>query len=217
MPKMTISEYAAHRGVTRPAVYDALNKGKIVREPDGRIDSEVADRQWPPREAVLLHPRAHRTEAQTVGLIDQAARLQEEHAMRRGAQRVNGAAAGGARVRRDESARNGHGGGEADRGQAQADGMSYLAVRMQHERVRATIAALRLRRERGELVEVAKASQMFAKAARQIRDALQNWPVRIAGPLAAELGVDPHRLQQVLSREIGAFLTEMAEPRLYLD
>jgi hypothetical protein len=44
-----------------------------------------------------------------------------------------------------------------------------------------------------------------------MRDALLNWPARVAGVIAAELGVDPHLLQTILQHHITELLTEEAD------
>jgi hypothetical protein len=46
MPLMSVSAYGRHRGVSHVAVLKAIKTGRIHREPDGRIDSDVADREW---------------------------------------------------------------------------------------------------------------------------------------------------------------------------
>jgi len=43
---MTVAAYARHRHVSRRAVYDALDAGRIARLPGGRIDPAAADRAW---------------------------------------------------------------------------------------------------------------------------------------------------------------------------
>jgi hypothetical protein len=43
---MSLSQYARHRGCALRAVQFAIERGRIVREPDGRIDSEKADWDW---------------------------------------------------------------------------------------------------------------------------------------------------------------------------
>ena len=43
---MTRAQYAAHRGCREGAVQYALNAGRIQAQPDGRIESEKADRDW---------------------------------------------------------------------------------------------------------------------------------------------------------------------------
>jgi hypothetical protein len=44
--KLSISDYAAHRGVSRVSVHNALNAGRIEKEPDGTIDVDKADAAW---------------------------------------------------------------------------------------------------------------------------------------------------------------------------
>jgi hypothetical protein len=43
---MSVSAYARHRGVSHVAVLKAAKTGRIHRRPDGKIDSETADREW---------------------------------------------------------------------------------------------------------------------------------------------------------------------------
>ena len=52
---------------------------------------------------------------------------------------------------------------------------------------------------------------MVFDRARRERDAWLNWPPRVAANMAAELGVDAHRMEQVLDIYLRAHLTEMAE------
>lgn len=40
------SEYAIHRGVSKPAVSKAIKLGRITLLPDGTIDPDLADKQW---------------------------------------------------------------------------------------------------------------------------------------------------------------------------
>lgn len=46
MPLMTQAAYARRRGVSAVAVHKAIKKGRITLRPDGKIDSDVADREW---------------------------------------------------------------------------------------------------------------------------------------------------------------------------
>lgn len=43
---LTVSDYARHRGVSRRAVYNAINSGRIEQLADGRIDPTDADERW---------------------------------------------------------------------------------------------------------------------------------------------------------------------------
>ena len=44
--KMGLREYSRHRGVSLAAVQKAILYERIQRGPDGKIESEVADRAW---------------------------------------------------------------------------------------------------------------------------------------------------------------------------
>jgi hypothetical protein len=44
-----------------------------------------------------------------------------------------------------------------------------------------------------------------------MRDAQLNWPARVAGVIAAELGVEPHLLQTILQQHINELLTEASD------
>lgn len=52
MPQVTPSHYAKHRGVSPQAVFDAIDKGRLVesveRKPSGRylVDVDAADAEW---------------------------------------------------------------------------------------------------------------------------------------------------------------------------
>ena len=46
MSVMSQAGYAKHRGQARSAVQKAIASGRISTLPDGRIDSDVADREW---------------------------------------------------------------------------------------------------------------------------------------------------------------------------
>jgi hypothetical protein len=44
-----------------------------------------------------------------------------------------------------------------------------------------------------------------------MRDALLNWPARVAGVIAAELGVEPHLLQTILQQHMNELLTKASD------
>jgi len=46
-----------------------------------------------------------------------------------------------------------------------------------------------------------------------MRDALPNWPARVSGLIAANLGADPHPVQTVLQQHVTDLLTEAAAER----
>jgi len=78
-------------------------------------------------------------------------------------------------------------------------------------------AEIDARARRGELVERAKAERVVFEFTRRMRDAWAQWPARIAAPLAARLGADPHAVEAALAVEVRRHLEELARdplPRL---
>ena len=61
------------------------------------------------------------------------------------------------------------------------------------------------------LLDVAAANAAIDEVAGAMRDALLNWPARVSGLIAAELGVDPHLLQTILQQHITDLLSEAAD------
>jgi hypothetical protein len=57
---------------------------------------------------------------------------------------------------------------------------------------------------------------MVFDLARRERDAWIGWPPRVAANMAAELGIDPHRVEQVLDRYLREHLAELGEVRVDL-
>ena len=75
-------------------------------------------------------------------------------------------------------------------------------------------AEIDARARRGELVERAKVERAVFELARRYRDALLAWPARIAAPLAARLGADPHAVEAALASEVRRHLEELARDPL---
>jgi len=94
--------------------------------------------------------------------------------------------------------------------------MSFLRARMANEVLKAQTARLRLQKMKGELVDKAKATALVFDLARRERDAWMNWPPRVAADMAAELGVDPHLMEQVLEHHLRRHLAELAEIEIEL-
>ena len=70
---------------------------------------------------------------------------------------------------------------------------------------------LALDESKRRLIDVAEVDAMIDEVAGAMRDALLNWPARVAGVIAAELGVDPHLLQTILQQHVTELLTEAAD------
>jgi len=93
---------------------------------------------------------------------------------------------------------------------ARAAKMLGDAKRAQTEAERAQIE---LKARRGELVDRARAVAHVFRLAREERDAWLNWPARVSALMAAELGVDPHKMHVALERHVREHLIELAEIR----
>jgi hypothetical protein len=96
---------------------------------------------------------------------------------------------------------------------ASGGGMTYLQARTANEVLKAQERKLRLQKLKGELIDRARAVALVFRLARQERDAWAGWPARIAAIVAADLGVDAHRMQTVLETHVRAHLGELAEVR----
>ncbi|TNC97946.1 MAG: hypothetical protein FD119_934 [Stygiobacter sp.] len=53
-------------------------------------------------------------------------------------------------------------------------------------------ARIQVDRLKEEVVDRARATALVFKLARQERDSWITWPARVAGQMAAEIGIDPH-------------------------
>ena len=94
--------------------------------------------------------------------------------------------------------------------------VSFLRARLANEVLKAQTAKVRLQRLKGELVDRARATTTVYDLARRERDAWMGWPPRVAANMAAELGVDPHALEQALVKYLRIQLGEIAEVKLEL-
>ena len=65
--------------------------------------------------------------------------------------------------------------------------------------------------DKGRLLDAVTANAAIDEIAGAMRDALLNWPARVSGLIAAELGVEPHLLQTILQSHINDLLTEAAD------
>ena len=92
--------------------------------------------------------------------------------------------------------------------------MSFLRARMTNEVQKGQTAKVRLEKMKAEVIDRARTTVMAFDPARRERDAWLNWPTRVAANMAAELGVDALRMEQVLGIYLRQHLTEMAEVKI---
>ena len=197
-------QYAAHRGVSHTAVAKALATGRISAEPDGSIDPAKADRQWDAATdpAKQRGPHARQLGAATArGTTQAKARIGTKPVPRAAIDAVN------------ETLSEAGTDAPAD---AEGGQVSFLRARMANEVIKAQTAKVRLQKMKGDLVDRNRAVAAVFDLARRERDSWLNLPPRVAANMAAELGVEAHRMEQVLDRVLRAHLAEMAEVKLEL-
>jgi len=90
-------------------------------------------------------------------------------------------------------------------------GTTFLQARTANEVLKAQERRIRLQKLKGELIDRARALALVFRLARQERDVWVNWPARAAALMAADLGVDPAKMQKVLEKHVRAQLDELAE------
>ena len=181
---VTVSTYARHRGVSRRAVYHALEAGRITRAPDGSIDPAVADQDW-------------RDKTSHVGGKRQGAAQT--------ARRRRGTAFPASEVAKGEA--------EARRllGRARGAPLSFADARRARELVKLAREGLELRRLQDDTWSRAEVQDYVFTHGRYVRDAILNLPAREAGPGAADLGVDERRLAQWLAGVLHRFCQDQAD------
>lgn len=95
-----------------------------------------------------------------------------------------------------------------------ASGSSYHNARTANEVLKAQERKLRLEERKGQLVDKARALLLVHRLAKEERDAILGWPARVAAEMAAELGVDAHRLQMMLDARLRTLLAERNDVRI---
>ena len=224
---MSRRQYAAHRGVSHTAVSKAVRTGRISVLEDGTIDPEQADREW----AAQTDPSKQRGEhaqalaAQTAASTSRASaaapEAERKPVSRAALDAVNETLrdAGGAGAAGQVGAAPGaddDAAGEAEPGAGGGGEVSFLRARMANEVIKAQTAKVKLAKMKEELVDRSRATALVFDLARRERDAWLNWAPRVAANMAAELDVDPHRMEQVLDKYLREHLAEMAEVKIDL-
>jgi hypothetical protein len=178
----------------------AIATGRISLEADGTINPANADRQW---DAQTDPAKQRGPNAQAMGAATAAgtARAATKPVPRSAIDSVSD-------TLREAGAdpEPTAGGGE----------VSFLRARMANEVLKAQTAKVKLAKMKGELVDRARTTAVVFDLARRERDAWQNWPPRVAANMAAELGVDPHKMEQILDKYLRKHLADMAEVKLEL-
>ena len=94
---------------------------------------------------------------------------------------------------------------------AAADGTPYARLKVAQFALKVEAQRLALDESKRRLLDIAAADAAIDEIAGAMRDALLNWPARVSGLIAAELGVDPHLLQTILQQHVAELLSEAAD------
>lgn len=193
-------EYAKYRGVSESAVRKAIASGRITVLDDGTIDPVTADAQWDTQTDPSKQRGAHARTQQVKSAAGTArAQAATKPVPRSAIDAVNDTLA--------------EAGEAAPAGEGE---VSFVRAKMANEVLKAQTAKVKLQKLKGELVDRPRAASMVFDLARRERDAWLNWPPRVAANMAAELGVEAHRMEVVLDKYLRSHLSEMAEVKIDL-
>ena len=92
-----------------------------------------------------------------------------------------------------------------------ADATPYARLRVAQLALKVEAQRLALDTEKGRLLDAQTANAAIDEIAGAMRDALLNWPARVSGLIAADLGADPHLVQTVLQQHVTDLLSEAAD------
>jgi len=99
----------------------------------------------------------------------------------------------------------------ANGGGAGAEGTPFARLKVAQLALKVEAQRLSLDETKRRLIDVTEANAALDEIGSTMRDALLNWPARVAGLIAAEISVDPHLLQTILQSHINDLLTEAAD------
>ena len=92
-----------------------------------------------------------------------------------------------------------------------AEGTPFARLKVAQLALKVEAQRLSLDETKRRLVDVTEANAALDEIGSTMRDAPLNWPARVSGLIAAELGVDPHLLQTILQQHVTDLLTEAAD------
>ena len=96
------------------------------------------------------------------------------------------------------------------------ENITIAKVQVAEKLAKTQMVRLRVAKMKGELVDRRKAEASVFDLARRERDAWINWPARVAANMAADLDIEPHAMEQVLTRYLRTHLADLAEIRVEL-
>jgi len=96
-------------------------------------------------------------------------------------------------------------------------GNTFHDARTANEVLKAQERRLRLDERKGKLVDKARALMLVHRLAKEERDAILARPARVAAEMAAELGVDAHRLQTMMDQRLREHLAARHDVRVQVS
>lgn len=186
MTTCTKSEYAQLKGVSRPAITQAIKSGRVVVLADGRVDVEASNRMWDARTDTLQSLRANAPKRRAHALADdQPKPLPQSDPPRQSA------------TSPDE---------HAPLSRVIYDFESARAKRETHA---ANIAEMEERKRAGELCETSAVLMTMTTIGSNFRTALERVADKVADRVAAE--ADSHACHQIINAEITQALDQLAK------
>lgn len=177
---LTQAEYAAHRGITKPAIAYAVKKGVIKLDANGKIDPVAADKAW----ANGMRARAKAINSRVVAVP------------------VTGPPS--APPPEDDDLHDLLGlPPKASSAPAQ---IHYQDARTQREHATAQLASLKVAEMAGELISAADVTRRWERIASEVRTALLQLAPRLAPML---VGKSQHDIRTMIDREVRETLTRL--------
>ena len=186
MTTCTKADYAQRKGVSKPAISQAIRAGRVVVLEDGRVDVEASDRMWDAKTDTLQSLRANAPKRRAQALAD------EPH---RSPPRAD---------------RAGHGAAADDPAAPLARVIyDFESARAKRETHAANIAEMEERKRAGELCETSAVLMTMTTIGSNFRTALERIADKLADRVAAE--TDPHTCHKIISTEITQALEQLAK------
>jgi len=185
MATCTKAEYAQRKGVSRPAISQAIKAGRVVVLDDGRIDIEASDRVWDAKTDTLQSLRANAPKRRAQALAD------EPHKPSPADRPDHGLAA------------------SAPQAPLSRVIYDFESARAKRETHAANIAEMEERKRAGELCETSAVLMTMTTIGSNFRTALERVADKLADRVAAE--ADPHTCHQIISGEITQALEQLAK------
>ncbi|PZU71664.1 MAG: hypothetical protein DI531_15480 [Brevundimonas sp.] len=202
MSLVSVSGYAKLHGVSKGAAQKWQTRG-LLRFRDGKVDVEASDQ-------MLAHAG--------VGRFADAATKQRRTATSSRSQVAapvavfSAAIADGledAAAQGDEDAKNVL---DFMAGLAEGRAVDLITAQTMKENGLAAVRIIEARKRAGEVIEFADAEAIVFEMFRRQRDAWMNFPSKVGPLIAADLGVSPERVLEVLTAHVHQQLTDLGEP-----